>query len=147
MTKFSMSLAAALLLSLGACHGSGHSGIPGDSASHEPFSGIATSEVLRFVGTEPFWGGDLKGDTLTYSTPGKPDGEVIAVKRFGGRGGMALSGEYDGAPVDMTITPGTCSDGMSDRTFPFTVMLKLGRETLQGCAWSDAHPFKGSANP
>ncbi len=106
--------------------------MPGDSTSNEPFSAIAASEVLRFVGTEPFWGGELKADTLTFTSPGNPQGVDIAVKRFGGRNGMGLSGTFDGQAVDMTITPGACSDGMSDRQFPFTVMLKLGGETRQG---------------
>ena len=140
-------LAAALLLPLAACHSGGQSGVPGDSTSNEPFSAIAASEVLRFVGTEPFWGGELKADTLTFTSPGNPQGVDIAVKRFGGRNGIGLSGTFDGKAVDMTITPGACSDGMSDRQFPFTVMLKLGGETRQGCAWSDAHPFTGDSQP
>ena len=41
--------------------------VPGDTADTSPFAGIAEDEVLRFTGTEPFWGGEVSGGTLTYS--------------------------------------------------------------------------------
>lgn len=88
--------------------------MPGDSSEVQPFSGISGDETLYFSGTEPFWGGQASGDILTYTTPENPDGEQIVVKQFGGRGGMGLSGVREGEAFDMTITPGVCSDGMSD---------------------------------
>ncbi len=42
-------------------------------------SGIRADETVRFTGTEPFWGGQVAGPTLTYSTPEDPDGTPIAV--------------------------------------------------------------------
>ncbi len=33
----------------------------------------------------------------------------------------------------MTVTPLACSDGMSDRSYPFTVTLKLGEDLRNGC--------------
>ena len=47
----------------------------------------------------------------------------------------------------MTVTPLSCSDGMSDRTYPFTVTLEIGEETRNGCGWTDRQPFEGPANP
>ena len=47
----------------------------------------------------------------------------------------------------MTVTPGACSDGMSDRTYPYTVTLKIGDDTREGCAWTDAQPFEGPEAP
>jgi len=113
----------------------------------QPFSAIAPDEVIHFTGTEPFWGGQAQGSELTYSTPENAEGTTIAVTRFAGRGGLTLSGEMDGGRFDMMVTPGTCSDGMSDRSYPFTVTLKIGTEMRQGCAWSDASPFAGPENP
>ncbi len=121
--------------------------VPGDTEETAPFSGIAEDEVLRFTGTEPFWGGQVSGKTLTYTTPENQDGTVIAVERFAGRGGIAFSGLLGGADFEMTVTPLECSDGMSDRTYPFTVTLEIGEDQRNGCAWSEQHPFEGPENP
>ena len=121
--------------------------VPGDADETAPYSEIAEDEVLRFTGTEPFWGGEVSGKTLKYSTPEDQDGTVIAVERFAGRGGISYSGLLDGADFEMTITPLECSDGMSDRTYPFTVTLEIGEDKRNGCAWSEQHPFEGPEHP
>jgi uncharacterized membrane protein len=120
---------------------------PGNLADTAPFSGIAREETVRFTGTEPFWGGEATGSTLTYSTPEDPAGTVIRVERFAGRNGLSLSGELDRSPFDMAITPGECSDGMSDRTYPFTVTLQVRGEQRYGCAWTERNRFTGPENP
>lgn len=120
---------------------------PGDSEDTKPYAGIGEHEVLRFTGTEPFWGGQVAGGTLTYSTPEDIDGTEIPVDRFAGRNGLSFSGTLDGANFVMAVTPGQCSDGMSDRTYPFTVTLEVGAEQRQGCAWTEAQSFTGSEHP
>ncbi len=141
--------ACLLALGLAACQpGGGHQTVvPGDSNEHTPFAGIALDETIRLTGTEPFWGGTLQGDRLVYTTPERPDGTSLAVKRFAGRGGLSLSGRLDGSAFDLTVTSGQCSDGMSDRTYPFTATLKLAGETRNGCAWTDTKRFSGPENP
>ena len=111
------------------------------------FAAIAADETIRFTGTEPFWGGTVRAGELVYSTPENQDGETIAVRRFAGNNGLGFSGVRNGAPFDMTITPGACSDGMSDRTYPFAVTLRLGEEQRNGCAWTERTPFTGPAHP
>jgi uncharacterized membrane protein len=46
-----------------------------------------------------------------------------------------------------TLTPGDCSDGMSDRRFPFVATIALGGETLQGCGYTDRQKFTGDKAP
>jgi uncharacterized membrane protein len=121
--------------------------VPGDAEETAAYSEIAEDEVLRFTGTEPFWGGQVSGKSLTYSTPEDQDGTVISVERFAGRGGISYSGLLDGADFEMAITPLECSDGMSDRTYPFTVTLAIGEDKRNGCAWSEQHPFEGDERP
>lgn len=121
-------------------------GAPGDDSTR-PYDGIAPAETLRFTGTEPFWGGEVAGDTLTYTTPDNQAGETVAVSRFAGRGGVSFAGTWAGGDFAMTVTPGQCSDGMSDRTYPFTVTLKLADETLGGCGWTDRQPATGPPAP
>jgi uncharacterized membrane protein len=118
-----------------------------DPDSSEPYDGIAASETLRFTGTEPFWGGEVAGDSLTYTTPEDPDGTTIAVERFAGRGGLSFSGQYEGAAFEMAVAPGECSDGMSDRTYPFTVTLQIGGEQRNGCGWTERQRFTGPEQP
>lgn len=112
-----------------------------------PYDGIREDETLQFTGTEPFWGGEVTGRTLTYKTPENQAGEVAEVERFAGRGGLSFTGMLDGKDFTMTVTPLSCSDGMSDRTYPFTVTLMIGEETRSGCGWTDRHPFEGPAQP
>ena len=63
------------------------------------------------------------------------------MRRFAGRNGLGLSGTLGDKTFDMTVTPGNCSDGMSDRTFPFVVTLKLGEEVRNGCGWTDRQRY------
>jgi len=122
------------------------SSAPGDDSTR-PYDGIAPTETLQFTGTEPFWGGEVTGDSLTYSTPENIDGETVPVTRFAGRGGLSFTGTLAAGDFAMTVTPGECSDGMSDRKYPFVVTLKLPAETRNGCGYTDRRPFTGPADP
>ena len=148
-----VTMGAALLL-LAACQSGDASpatgsGAPGDTGDNTPFSEISADAVLRFVGTEPFWGGSVVGETLLWSTPensaDNADGEQIAVTRFAGRGGLNFSGTLGGQPFDMAVTPGECSDGMSDRTFPFNATVRIGAQQLNGCAWREGDDLGAEA--
>lgn len=140
------SFAAVLLLA--ACNSGGtEHGVPGDTSDNQPYAGIGEQEVLQFTGTEPFWGGKVRGGALIYTTLENQDGTEIAVDRFAGRNGLSFSGELDGEAFVMAVTPAACSDGMSDRTYPFVAILQIGEEQRQGCAWSRAHPFTGPEHP
>ncbi len=138
---------AAAIASLAACQAGpdGGENVPGTSP--EGFTGIAEDETIIFGGTEPFWGGEVQGTQLTYSTPENPDGTQIAVERFVGQGGISFSGTLFEEGFDMTVTPGECSDGMSDRTYPYTVTVIVGETQLNGCAHTDQQPFEGPETP
>ena len=130
----------ALLAALSACSSDQPEGVPGDTGDTTPFAGIAADETVHFTGTEPFWSAEESGGQLIYRTPENPDGSAIAVERFAGRGGLSFSGSANGASLDITVTPGECSDGMSDNTYPYIATLVLGQNTRFGCAWTDADP-------
>lgn len=132
------------LLLLGACQPGG------DTATGAPaqaFDGISEEETIYLTGTEPFWGGEIKGSKAQYSTPENQDGTTFVVERFAGNNGLAFTGKIDGGNFDLTVTPGECSDGMSDRSYPFAATLKVGEEQRSGCAWTDRQPFTGPENP
>lgn len=135
---------AAALILLAACSGGDHAGVPGDAADSQPYAGIGADEVVHVTGTEPFWGGEVKGGVLAWSTPEKPQGTPIPVQRFAGRGGIGYTGTLDGRSFAVTLTEGECSDGMSDRTYPFTASVAIGQDPLlSGCGWSDSRPYSG----
>lgn len=115
--------------------------------SQEAFAAISADETIHLTGTEPFWGGTVQRERFLYRTPENQAGEPIAVKRFAGNSGLAFSGVRGGRPVDLMITRGICSDGMSDRTYPYTATLRIDSEQRSGCAWTDRQPFAGPANP
>ena len=143
-------LPVALSFLLVACNGHGgarDATSPADGAKPRAYAGIAADDTLRFTGTEPFWGGRVTGTALTYETPENPKGVAISVRRFSGNNGLSFSGALAGAPVDMAVTEAPCSDGMSDRIYPFSVTLRLGAEMRQGCGWTDRRTFKGLEKP
>jgi uncharacterized membrane protein len=109
------------------------------------FDGIKRGEAVQFTGTEPFWGGKVADGMALYTTPDLPKGATFPVTRFAGLNGVSFSGTVAGKSFDLMVTPGTCSDGMSDRSYPFTATLRLGLDTLEGCAWTDRSPYTGDA--
>ena len=89
---------------------------------------------LRATGTEPFWGADVAGTTLTYSTPDFPAGAKITVARRAGPDFVEFTGTLDGKPLTLRVIAGPCSDGMSDRVYPYAVTREIGPDMERGCA-------------
>jgi hypothetical protein len=93
---------------------------------------------LRCAGTEPFWGIDVG-----Y---GRADANLAFDGR---RGAIALASPVPAAarpriwllpsasPRDpasfLLVEARSCSDGMSDRTYPYTVVARIGADVLSGC--------------
>ncbi len=89
---------------------------------------------FRAVGTEPFWAFDIDGDMAKYMTPENQVGVTFKVSRSVAANDVVYSGTLNGKPVALTITTGSCSDGMSDKNYEFTVKATVEGRTLQGCA-------------
>ena len=139
-----LAVATTLMLTLAACSGRDSQERPGEVPV---FDEITEDEVITLLGTEPFWSARIESSQLTYSTPDNFDGEVIEITRFAGNGGLGFSGTLQGAPLQVAVTPGDCSDGMSDRTYPLTATLSVGEANLLGCGYTDRKPFTGEENP
>ncbi|WP_448500675.1 META domain-containing protein [Sphingomonas sp.] len=93
---------------------------PGDGASEERY---------RALGTEPFWSITIADGRMRYTTP---DGDPIDVAAPAPR--QTASGRRYSAPgIVLDIAARPCSDGMSDRTYPDTASVRIGRQTLNGC--------------
>lgn len=109
----------------------GQSSAPGDIESQIPAN-------FRALGTEPFWavttGNPGTAAGLRYSTPENIEGTAIAVEDELVQPAMRrLTGTMDGKNFTIELTVGQCSDGMSDREYPFTARIVLDGESLAGC--------------
>jgi uncharacterized membrane protein len=98
-------------------------------------------EELYVVGTEPFWSGRVRAGRMVFTTPDNEKGEVVRVSRHSGRRAVVFRGRMAAGAFTMTVWRGQCSDGMSDRTYPFEVTIKFTGNTLQGCGWTTRRPF------
>mgnify|MGYP000362225706 CR=1 FL=1 len=146
--KFQHTLALLVMsVALAACQAGPQGAENAPGTSPDGFTAISADETIYFGGNEPFWGGEVAGGEMLYTTPENPEGTRFAVERFTGQGGLGFSGTLGETSVDMTVTPGECGDGMSDRVYPYTVTLQLGEEQRNGCAHTDAAPFEGPENP
>jgi uncharacterized membrane protein len=109
-----------------------------------PAAARVVGPPLRLVGTEPFWGVLLKDGSLSFD--GVDRGAIIApIASVEVRSPTII---YRTAPpsvvlpvaVTATVTPGVCSDGMSDRTYPYAATVEINYAgaappaTLTGCA-------------
>lgn len=131
-------LLAALLLAA-ACTPAGD-GIDPDGKA---FDAVGPEETVTMLGTEPFWNLKIEQSAARWTTPENPEGTALTLTRFAGNGGLGFTGTLDGQPLTATLTPGACSDGMSDRRYPFAATIALGGETLQGCGYTTGQPFTG----
>ena len=90
---------------------------------------------LKAVGTEPFWSADVDGRCVTYSTPENQQGIRIWARFTGTRETGEWSGSIGKDRFILATRPEAgCSDGMSDRTYPIAVTLKIGGDERRGCA-------------
>lgn len=131
---------AAVAMLLGACQAAG-------PQRAETFSAISPEERISLIGTEPFWGGTITGSDALWSTPENQAGTRFAVERFAGNSGVSFTGQLGTERFDLMVTAGRCSDGMSDRTYPYIGTVRIGGRQLEGCAWTDRQPFDGPAAP
>lgn len=141
MARRIIALAAAMLA---ACAPAATDGIDPEGKA---FDAVAPEEVVTLTGTEPFWNLRIENGEGVWTTPEQQPGNRFAVSRFAGNNGLGFSGTLDGQPLTATLTPGECSDGMSDRRFPFVATIALGGETLTGCGYTTDQPYTGDPAP
>lgn len=140
-------LACLALLALAACSPPAASDMPAGGATPPADAPAAAAPVgpavtgadfsvpINAVGTEPFWGLEIRPGVLKLSGPDRADLIVqsaapavqagTAVWQGQGGGGVALT-------VTLTVQP--CSDGMSDVTYPYRAQAQTAKELLNGCA-------------
>lgn len=96
------------------------------------------------VGTEPFWNLKVRAGGMTLARPDHPE---VTTANPGPRAD-GDQGVFDASVGEqrlvLRLTPGDCSDGMSDRRYGYTAEVWIDGETLKGCA---ARPEDLAAQP
>ena len=132
----SVLLAALPILALAACS-------PADDPSSSPaqpepapmVGGVDLGQPIRALGTEPFWSVEFTGTEMVYTGVDRP--EQRAPQPDPVVQGAAATWEAEtatGTPISVMLAATECSDGMSDRTYPLSAIVRIGEETLTGCA-------------
>ena len=81
------------------------------------------------VGTEPFWSLLIDARDLTFT---QPDAQPIRQPRP--QAIVGIAGEiYQTPRINVNIVHGSCSDGMSDRTYPDKVQVTVDGRRFNGC--------------
>jgi uncharacterized membrane protein len=71
---------------------------------------------------------------LRYSTPEDLAGQAFQAIRKDAASASTWTGSLSGKPFELSIAPGTCSDGMSDTEYGFSASLRFAGQHNHGCA-------------
>lgn len=82
------------------------------------------------AGTEPFWLFGVEGGTMKFRPM---DGEEIVIKSFTAKELSGNRREYRSKRIAADISPGPCSDGMSDRSYYDHVTVRVDGKEFRGC--------------
>lgn len=133
-------LAALAVLALAACSPAGETAPPAEEPQPAPvLGGVDLGQPLRALGTEPFWSLELTRTEMVYTTPEPPEQRAPQPNPVvQGTTATWEAETAEGTGIKVTLVATECSDGMSDRTYPLTAMVKVDDQDLTGCAASTA---------
>ena len=114
---------------------------PADSTIAIPFDSQRERVVapiplpLRALGTEPFWALDIDSTGLRFITPDDTSGIRFPPRAPSAIGDTVVwAGQTERADVEARIWRGQCSDGMSDRVYPYVAAVRIAGTSYRGCA-------------
>ena len=124
-TKFALPLVA---LALTACQT--YPPGPGYPPGYAPPGYPQGEATYRAIGTEPFW--DLEiGRDMVFTDRGNNNFRVVQRTP---RAINGVAGEIYRTPrIEANIVHSRCNDGMSDRTYPDTVQVRVDGREFRGC--------------
>jgi uncharacterized membrane protein len=139
-------LAAVAVLALAACSPAAEAPEPAPPAA-EPaavLGGVDLGRPVRVGGTEPFWSVELTATELIYGGPDRPEQRAPRpATQIAGTTATFESVTAAGTSISVMLAATECSDGMSDRIYPLSAIVRIGDETLTGCAASTAAIMAG----
>ena len=104
---------------------------PGTPRESQPAEPVAAWHAF---GNEPFWSVDARGGELVFRTPEDQAGVALSGRRVPSLVGTVILGTGPRGEFHLGITPGQCSDGMSDRSYDHASTFIYGGTTYTGCA-------------
>jgi len=145
-----IALAVASVVMLSAC--SQPEPLPAPEPAPEPaviLAGVDLTKPVRAIGTEPFWSVELTGTEMIYSGVDRPEQRAPQPRAVIQGTTVTVAGTTAGGTAIRVMLAATeCSDGMSDRSYPLSAIVKVGDETLTGCAASsEAIRTSGESGP
>lgn len=146
MRKLSLAIAP-FALAIAACETYPPTGDPYPPSGYPPYQpGPPTTGDYRAIGTEPFW--DLTiGRDMVFTDRGT---DMQIVQPTPPPAPATTGRNYRTQRLDVTISRGPCSDGMSDRSYADTVQVYADGRLFRGCGgpssdWSSPTPPSGPA--
>lgn len=121
-----------LSLTLGAC-------TPALQPASSSRGVTATAPVkYRCTGTEPFWSLDISPEGIVFQSPESspvtypytgPENKAESIEF-----NTTLNTGTEKSTLKVLLTPGNCSDGMSDIQYPYSAEIVRDGQRLRGCA-------------
>jgi uncharacterized membrane protein len=101
----------------------------------QTLGGVDLGKPMRALGTEPFWGIEMRPQELVFTGVDRPEFHAPNPgARIEGEIAVIAARDPRGLALTIKLTPAKCSDGMSDWVYPLEAEVQLGPETLKGCA-------------
>jgi uncharacterized membrane protein len=101
----------------------------------------AMTGSIRATGTEPFWGVTIDATGIRFRTPEDTVGLrfplPVAIRAADTLRWNSATPTGQPHEIEVAISPGPCSDGMSDRRWPRAARVIVDRRLLRGCAEGD----------
>lgn len=98
-------------------------------AALTPGEANAQAAPYRAVGTEPFWSLTIDPHWMKFEAPGQRSVTVATPRVIHGFAGEI----YQTRRIGVNTVHKSCSDGMSDRTYPDTVQVTVDGRQYKGC--------------
>jgi uncharacterized membrane protein len=103
--------------------------------SEAPAFPMVPGPSFRLVGNEPFWALHIDSTVIRYVTPEDTAGiRFPPVKPLQLGDTLRWTTSNPQTIVEAWVVTGSCSDGMSDRTWTYRASVQVGSRKLQGCA-------------
>ncbi|MFH7028374.1 MAG: COG3650 family protein [Heteroscytonema crispum UTEX LB 1556] len=130
-----------VLLGFSAALLAGNASVANNKVPSRSSTTLASTKTEEFIsrGTEPFWNVTVSKNGIVYSSPDAkkqtfPD--VAPIKAAGRPADLVRVYPLKGRTNSMLIIKkvSVCSDGMSEKQYPYSATFILGNTVLEGCA-------------
>lgn len=102
--------------------------------------GVSSTAPARYrcTGTEPFWSIDISSEGIVFQSPESSPVTYPYRAAQNNAGSIefntSLNTNTESSTLKVVLTPGNCSDGMSDIQYPYSAEVVRDGQRLRGCA-------------